>query len=153
MMTKRKIFNFTILFSIFFNSCVSTKTFLKNEQIPDDFGKGNKTILIIPSYNSRVDKAVVAAFEKYYKGGYEIGGELQKDKKITQNLGYTFNTYTDNNSGGFTAGGRQSPSADFYFGVTDMKTKKIYKMLRFGNFKKLSKLYIQALEVVRKRNE
>ena len=152
---RRTFINSMILLSICFSSCVSTKTFLKNEQIPDDFGKGNKTILIVPTVlpqeglSKKIDKAVLGAFEKYYKGLYSYVG----DNKKAINLGYSFSTYSEYNAGSFSGKDRIAPSTDIYFGVKDLETKKVYKMLRFGNYKKFAKLYVQALEIVRKRNE
>jgi hypothetical protein len=152
-MKKRILYNLLIL-SILFTSCVSTKTFLKNEQIPDDFGKENKTILIVQTIlpqkgvSKKVDKAVLTAFEKYYKGEYSYVG----DNKKATNLGYSFITYSQYNPGSYVGKERIPPSTDIYFGVIDLKTRKAYKMLRFGNYKKFSKLYVQALEIVRKRN-
>ena len=153
MTKKRKLFKFLILASIVFTSCVSTKTFLKHDQIPGDFGKGNKTVLIIPSFDDVVNRAAEDAFEKYYKGSYEISGGSKKSKKSEASIGYTFHTYIENNGGSFTAVGRQAPSTDYYYGVTDLQTKKTHKMLRFGNYKNLAKHYVQALETVRKKNE
>ena len=96
-------------------------------KFPEDFGKGNKTILIIPSavgadrLSNNIDKAVIAAFEKYYKGTYYTANDNKKAKTID----YTFMTYFD-----YTLN-------SFYFGVKDMETKKDYKMQRIGNFKKI----------------
>ena len=138
----KKIIYVLVAVIVFFTSCVSSKSFLKNDQIPDDFGKGNKTILIVPSavgaerLSNNIDKAVLAAFEKYYKGEYFHSGDYKKAKTVD----YTFTTYFDYQLNGF------------YFGVKDMESKKEYKMQRLGNFKKYAKLYVQALEIVRKRN-
>lgn len=127
---------------ILFTSCVSSKTFLKNEQIPEGFGKGNKTILILQSatgaknLSNNIDEAVLAAFEKYYKGIYYS----KDDNKIAKTIDYTFIPKFD-----YTLN-------SFYFGVKDSETKKNYKMQRLGNFKKYAKLYVKALETVRKRN-
>lgn len=134
-------------------SCVSTKTFLKNDQIPTDFGKGKSTVIVITSGNKKVDRAVEYAFEKYYKGSFENGQSSLAKKQINETHFYTFNTYTSYNPGVFTSNGRQAPSTDIYFGVTDLKTNKSYKNIRYGNYKKFSKLFVQALEIVRKRNE
>jgi hypothetical protein len=151
---KKQVLACLILSSIRFSSCGSSKTFLKNEQIPEDFGKGNKMILIIPTVlpqkglSKKVDKAVLNAFEKYYKGPYALVG----DNKKANNLGYSFSTFSDYNPGSFVGRERIAPSTDIYFGVTDIASKKVYKMNRFGNYIKFSKLYVQALEIVRKRN-
>jgi hypothetical protein len=152
---KKAVTNLLILSTILFSSCVSTKTFLKNDQIPEEFGKGNKTILIVPTVlpqtrlSEKVNKAVLDAFEKYYKGPYSF---VSDNKKAT-NLGYSFQTYSEYTAGSFSGKDRIAPSTDIYFGVTDLETKKVYKMLRFGNYKKFAKLYVQALEIVRKRNQ
>lgn len=151
---KKAVLNFLVLSSILFSSCVSTKTFLKNDQIPEDFGKGNKAIVIVSTslpqagLSKKVDKAVLAAFEKYYKGPYSYVG----DNKKATNVGYSFSTYAEYNAGSFSGKDRIAPSTDIYFGVRDLETRKAYKMLRFGNYKKFAKLYVQALEIVRKRN-
>lgn len=151
---KKAYLNFLILASILFSSCLSTKTFLKNDQIPNDFGKGNKEIVIITTdlpqkrLAKKIDEAVLDAFEKYYKGPYSyIDG-----KKKTSEVGYTFYTYSNYTPGTFIGKERMAPTTDYYFGVTDLETKKTYKMNNMGNYKKLSKLYVQALEIVRKRN-
>ena len=132
-----------------FTSCVLTKVFLRNDQIPNDFGKDNKTILIVSPTNDRTSNIIINAFQKYYKGSFTYVG----DNKKATNLGYTFNTYTDYNSGSFSTSGRVAPTTDTYFGVTDLETKKVYKMLRFGNTQKLAKCYVKALEIVRLRNQ
>jgi len=150
---KKRILNFLIVSTILFSSCVSSKTFMKNDQIPEDFGKGNKAILIIPSGYEKIDRAVEAAFEAYYTGDYELGGGVKSNKKSVAKIGYTFNTYTSFNPGRFTASGREGPSADTYFGVTDLDTKKTYKNIRYGNYKKFARLFVQALEIVRKQNQ
>ena len=149
-----KVSKLVLLFfcGILFASCLSTKTFLKNDQIPSDFGKGNSSILIIPSPNKKVNRAVENAFDKYYKGGFEIG-QKSTGKRNAASHYYTFNTYLDFNRGEFTSYGRQAPSTDIYFGITDLQTNKTYKNLRFGNYNKCAKLFVQALEMVRKRNE
>jgi hypothetical protein len=146
-------FGFLFSYVLFFTSCVSTKTFLKNDQIPADFGKGNSTIIIVNSGKTKVDKFVTYAFEKYYRGNFESGKNSSATKQNTSSHFYTFNTYIDFNPGSFTSSGRQAPSTDIYFGITDLKTNKIYKNLRYGNYKKCAKFFIQALEVVRSRNE
>ncbi len=146
-------FGFLFSYVLFFTSCVSTKTFLKNDQIPADFGKGNSTVIIISSGNNKVDNYVVASFEKYYRGKFETRKSSSENKQNTSSHFYTFNTYMDFNKGEFTSYGRQAPSTDIYFGITDLQTNKTYKNLRFGNYKKCGKYFIQALEIVRKRNE
>ena len=123
-----------ILTTILFASCVSTKTFLKNDQIPEDFGKGNKTILVMPFGDKKVDRAVEAAFEKYYKGSYEIGVGSKSNGKSGSTIGYTFNTYESYTPGGYSAAGRNLPSTAIYFGITDLTTNKTYKNLRYGNY-------------------
>lgn len=126
---------------------------MRNDQIPDDFGKGNKKILIITSGNDKVDKAVEAAFEKYYKGSYEMGAGPKNKTNTSAVLGYTFNIYSSFTPGGFRAGGHEAASTSYFYGVTDLKTNKEYKNIRYGNYVKFARLYVQALEIVRKRNE
>jgi hypothetical protein len=150
---KSTLLHLLLITCLGFVSCVSTKNFLRNDQIPDDFGKGNKKILIIPSTNNKVNKAVEAAFEKYYKGSYEMGGGSKSKTKTNTVLGFTFNIYSSFTPGGFRAGGHEAASTSYYFGVTDLKTNKEYKNIRYGNYVKFARLYVQALEIVRKRNE
>ncbi len=138
---------------LFLTSCVSTKTFLKNDQIPADFGKGNSTVIIISSGNKKIDRFVNSAFEKYYKGKFESALNSNRNQQNASSHYYTFNSYMDFNRGEFTSYGRQAPSTDIYFGITDLQTNKTYKNLRFGNYKKCGKYFVKALEIVRKRNE
>jgi len=61
---------------------------LKYDQIPSDFGKGNKPISITPSSKDRINNIILNAFEKYYKGPYSY----VTDDKLLINFGYTFIT-------------------------------------------------------------
>lgn len=138
--------------AIFLCACVSTKSFLNRDQIPENFGKG--TILIVEGDKKSINKAVASAFENYYHGKYVITGSAEHLKNREKyNYSYTFNTYSNYQAGRFTPSGREAPSTDYYFGVTDLKTNKSHKMIRYGNFIKFSKLYVQALEIARKNNE
>ena len=135
-------------------SCHSAKTFLRNDQIPPDFGKGNAAISVPLFEHKAVNRSIEKIFEKYYKGPYAIvTGDKPMPAGDKREFRYVFHVYTEFSAGRFTASGREGPSSSYYFGVTDTKTGKDYKMNRFGGYSKLAKHYVQALEIARQRNQ
>jgi len=121
---------------------------LKYDQIPSDFGKGNKPISITPFSKDRINNIILNAFEKYYKGPYSC----VTDDKLLINFGYNFNTYIDYYTTN-TVSGNIERDNDIQFRLTDLETKKVYKTFGFGYAKTKAKYYIQALEIVRQRNQ
>ena len=139
---------YIILCLVLFTSCFSTKDFLKYDQIPSDFGKGNKPIFITASSKGRINNIILNAFEKYYKGPYTY----VTDDKPLGHFGYSFNAYIDYYNT-VTTSGNIEPDKDIQFQLTDLKTNKVYETFGFGYAKTKAKYYIQALEIVRQRNQ
>jgi hypothetical protein len=139
---------FISLCLISFTSCFSTKDFLKYDQIPGDFGKDNKPVFITPSSKERFNKIILDAFEKYYKGPYSF----VSDDEPLRNYGYSFHAYIEY-SNSFTTSGHIERDKDVQFRLTDLETKRVYNTFGFGYAKTKAKYYIQALEIVRQRNQ
>lgn len=139
---------YILLCLMFFTSCFSTKTFLDNDQIPNDFGKDNKPIFIIPYANKRINNIILASFEKYYKGPYSVVTE----DDVLRKSGYVFHAYMDHYSVR-TSSGHIERDKDLQFQLKDLTANKMYETYGFAYPKTKAKYYVQALEIVRQRNQ
>jgi hypothetical protein len=133
---------------VLFTSCLSANFFLQHDQIPSDFGKNNKPIFIIPSSKDRINKITLNAFEKYYKGQYSY----VTNDDVLRKSGYSFCAYIDYYTT-ITTSGHIERDKDIQFQLKDLKTGKVFETFGFGYPKTKAKYYIQALELVRQRNQ
>ncbi len=138
----------TLTCILLFTSCLSTNYFLKDNQIPNDFGRDNKPVFIIISSSYRIDKIILDAFEKYYKGPYEF----VRHDAVLRNSGYSFTAYRRLYRSFDLASGFDR-HRELQFQLKDLKTGKIYESDGFGFIKTKAKYYIQALEIVRQQNQ
>ena len=138
----------TLTCILLFTSCLSTNYFLKHNQIPNDFGRDNKPVFIIISSSYRIDKIILDAFEKYYKGPYVF----VRHDEVLRNFGYSFTAYKRYNTT-FDLSGGFDRSRELQFQLQDLKTGKIFESDGYGFTKTKAKYYIQALEIVRQQNQ
>lgn len=139
---------FILLCLVFFTSCFSTKSFLDHDQIPKDFGKDNKPVFIVQYSNKRINNIIIAAFEKYYKGPYSVVTE----DEVLRKSGYVFHAYMDHYTV-MTSSGHVERDKDLQFQLKDLMANKIFQTYGFASPKTKAKYYIQALEIVRQRNQ
>src|SRR5687767_8715336 len=61
-----------LLFTTTFTGIAQDRLFRDQDPVPADFGKEKTVLLVINSEQKKVNKALEDAFEKHYKGEYEI---------------------------------------------------------------------------------
>jgi hypothetical protein len=122
---------------------------------PPDFGKTETIILIAPGTSDKITESIVEAFEKTYKGKFELSpNKYAKGKKYQSgSYQYIFIVSEHYNPGRWIGRERFPPTTDYKFGLYDMKTGKSYDQdFWSGSYKKGAKNYVKHLEELRKKN-
>lgn len=142
------LYSCIILILLSFTSCYSTKEFLRDGQIPYDFAKDNLPVFIISAFRPRINKIIQESFEKYYNGPYSF----VSDDLSLGDVGFSFYAFVEHYRT-ITSSGYIGRDRDIQFQLRNLNTNKTYKTFGFGNLKPKAKYYIQALEIVRQKNQ
>jgi hypothetical protein len=121
---------------------------------PADFGREETTVLIAGGSTDKITKSMIEAFEKYYKGKFELIRDKTMNEIIdVKKYRYIFNV-TEHISPAYSAGKDRFPASPIYkFGLKDQKTGKEYPTdFWSGSHKKGANYYAENLEKFRKKN-
>jgi hypothetical protein len=131
-----------------FTSCLSTRNFLRDDQIPDDFGTDNKSVFIMLRPQDGVKNMILDAFKLYYKGPYSYG----ENDRPSKNFGYSF-TSKLRDVRHLTRSFTRRVERELWFELKDLETNRVFVIPPFGTVKNRLKYYVQALEIMRQRNQ
>jgi hypothetical protein len=126
------------------------------EEIPPELGLDKSILLVQDEDKNAVSKALYEAFEKYYKGAYEIQPQtVVYSKKYLDAVKYryVFTVFTKLVPGYWVGRERFPPTTDYSYGVLDRYTGKQYKLDGWaGGFKRSMNDYVKELEKTRAAN-
>jgi hypothetical protein len=122
---------------------------------PPDFGKTATTILIAPATKDKVTESFADAFEKEYKGLFELTADAfpKSSKYKAAKYKYVFVAMEKENPAQTIGRDRFPATTDYKFGLRDMLTgKTYYQDFWSGSYKKGARNYVKHLEKLRKQN-
>lgn len=126
----------------------------KGFNFPPDFGKTETTVLIREGSKDKITEAMVAAFEKEYKGKFEAESDIApKKKNNTETYRYVFFVTEEEQPAQWIGRDRFPATTNYRFGLLDLKTGQAYRTAFLsGAYKKGAKYYAEHLEEFRKEN-
>jgi hypothetical protein len=147
----------TILLAFLLFLCQGVNAQSKKEErfnFPEDFGKEETIVLISEGLTDKISESMIKAFEKHYKGKFELISDTTiSDVMNVNKYRYIFNV-REGISPAYSVGKDRFPASPIYkFGLTDRKTGKEYPTdFWSGSHKKGAIYYAENLEKLRKKN-
>ncbi|MBI5371842.1 MAG: hypothetical protein HZA79_07430 [Sphingobacteriales bacterium] len=143
----------TLLFT--FQTAIAQDEKDSDFNFPPDFGKKETIILIAPGTSDKITESVMEAFEKNYKGKFELCPDKQAKAKKYQSGSYQYIFMITEKviPGKWVGRERIPPTTDYKFGLYDLRTGKMYDPdFWSGSYKKGAKYYVKHLEEFRSKN-